>query len=63
MNIPFDITAGKGPVIADPIRTMEVRVLGYYLYLCGLKGNFEGIRLGGGQAASKVPVSADPVHD
>jgi len=23
MNIPFDITAGKGPVIADPIRTME----------------------------------------
>lgn len=24
MNIPFDITAGKGPVIADPIRTMEV---------------------------------------
>ncbi|PSC73649.1 uroporphyrinogen decarboxylase [Micractinium conductrix] len=22
MNIPFDITAGKGPVIADPIRTM-----------------------------------------
>jgi uroporphyrinogen decarboxylase len=25
MNIPFDITAGKGPVIADPIRTMEVR--------------------------------------
>jgi hypothetical protein len=28
MNIPFDITAGKGPVIADPIRTREVRVLG-----------------------------------
>ena len=25
MNIPFDITAGKGPIIADPIRTMEVR--------------------------------------
>jgi uroporphyrinogen decarboxylase len=25
MNIPFDITAGKGPVIAEPIRTMEVR--------------------------------------
>ena len=25
MNIPFDITAGKGPVIADPIRTMAVR--------------------------------------
>lgn len=24
MNIPFDITAGKGPVIFDPIRTMEV---------------------------------------
>lgn len=24
MNIPFDITAGKGPVIPDPIRTMEV---------------------------------------
>eukprot|EP00882_Tetradesmus_deserticola_P009407 GHRQ01009930.1.p1 GENE.GHRQ01009930.1~~GHRQ01009930.1.p1 ORF type:complete len:378 (+),score=155.46 GHRQ01009930.1:169-1302(+) len=23
MNIPFDITAGKGPVIAEPIRTME----------------------------------------
>jgi hypothetical protein len=28
MNIPFDITAGKGPVIADPIRTMEVRGAG-----------------------------------
>lgn len=25
VNIPFDITAGKGPIIADPIRTMEVR--------------------------------------
>jgi hypothetical protein len=25
MNIPFDITAGKGPIIAEPIRTMEVR--------------------------------------
>ncbi|KAL4436151.1 hypothetical protein ABPG77_005599 [Micractinium sp. CCAP 211/92] len=23
MNIPFDITAGKGPIIPDPIRTME----------------------------------------
>lgn len=23
MNIPFDIVAGKGPVIFDPIRTME----------------------------------------
>lgn len=23
MNIPFDITAGKGPIIADPIRTMK----------------------------------------
>ncbi len=23
MNIPFDITAGKGPVIFDPIRTMD----------------------------------------
>lgn len=23
MNIPFDIVAGKGPIIADPIRTME----------------------------------------
>jgi len=23
VNIPFDITAGKGPIIADPIRTME----------------------------------------
>lgn len=23
MNIPFDITAGKGPVIFDPIRTMQ----------------------------------------
>ncbi|KAF6259912.1 uroporphyrinogen-iii decarboxylase [Scenedesmus sp. NREL 46B-D3] len=23
MNIPFDITAGKGPVIAEPIRTLE----------------------------------------
>ena len=25
MNIPFDISAGKGPIIHDPIRTMEVR--------------------------------------
>lgn len=25
MNIPFDITTGKGPIIHDPIRTMEVR--------------------------------------
>ena len=24
MNIPFDITTGKGPIIHDPIRTMEV---------------------------------------
>lgn len=24
MNIPFDIVQGKGPIIADPIRTMEV---------------------------------------
>ena len=24
MNIPFDIVTGKGPVIADPIRSMEV---------------------------------------
>jgi hypothetical protein len=24
MNIPFDIDKGKGPVIADPIRTMAV---------------------------------------
>lgn len=24
MNIPFDISAGKGPIIHDPIRTMEV---------------------------------------
>ena len=24
MNIPFDITAGKGPIIHDPIRTLEV---------------------------------------
>lgn len=23
MNIPFDIIAGKGPVILDPIRTLE----------------------------------------
>ena len=28
VNIPFDITAGKGPIIADPIRTMEVRAAG-----------------------------------
>lgn len=28
MNIPFDITAGKGPVIFDPIRTMEVGARG-----------------------------------
>lgn len=26
LNIPFDITAGQGPIIADPIRSMEVRV-------------------------------------
>ena len=25
MNIPFDISAGKGPIIHDPIRTIEVR--------------------------------------
>lgn len=24
LNIPFDITAGQGPIIADPIRSMEV---------------------------------------
>lgn len=24
MNIPFDISAGKGPIIHDPIRTIEV---------------------------------------
>ena len=24
MNIPFDISSGKGPIIHDPIRTMEV---------------------------------------
>ena len=24
MNIPFDIVQGKGPIIADPIRSMEV---------------------------------------
>ena len=28
MNIPFDISAGKGPIIHDPIRTMEVRMQG-----------------------------------
>ncbi len=26
MNIPFDIVQGKGPIIADPIRSMEVGV-------------------------------------
>lgn len=25
MNIPFDIVQGKGPIIADPIRSMEVQ--------------------------------------
>ena len=25
MGIPFDITAGKGPIIHDPIRTMKAR--------------------------------------
>jgi uroporphyrinogen decarboxylase len=25
MNIPFDISTGKGPVIFDPIRDMKVR--------------------------------------
>lgn len=25
MNIDFDIVTGKGPIIADPIRSMEVR--------------------------------------
>lgn len=24
MNIPFDIVQGKGPIIADPIRSMQV---------------------------------------
>jgi hypothetical protein len=24
MNIPFDIVTGKGPLIENPIRTMEV---------------------------------------
>jgi uroporphyrinogen decarboxylase len=24
MGIPFDITAGKGPIIHEPIRTLEV---------------------------------------
>ena len=24
MNIPFDIDTGRGPIIHDPIRTMEV---------------------------------------
>lgn len=28
LNIPFDITAGQGPIIADPIRSMEVCVWG-----------------------------------
>jgi hypothetical protein len=27
MNIPFDITAGKGPIIMDPIRTQAVSFL------------------------------------
>jgi hypothetical protein len=35
MNIPFDITAGKGPVIADPIRTMQVRISGVRVCGCG----------------------------
>jgi uroporphyrinogen decarboxylase len=32
MNIPFDITAGKGPVIFDPIRTMKVRSAPVYIF-------------------------------
>jgi uroporphyrinogen decarboxylase len=31
MNIPFDITAGKGPVIFDPIRTMKVLIFFRFL--------------------------------
>ncbi len=27
MNIPFDISAGEGPIIHDPIRTMEVSII------------------------------------
>ena len=34
MNIPFDITAGKGPVIFDPIRTMEVGGRAQYIFSC-----------------------------
>ena len=26
MNIPFDIAGGEGPVIYNPIRTLEVRM-------------------------------------
>jgi uroporphyrinogen-III decarboxylase len=33
MNIPFDITAGKGPIIAEPIRTMEVGYC-YWVIVC-----------------------------
>lgn len=36
MNIPFDISAGKGPIIHDPIRTMEVRIFGSALLSLGI---------------------------
>ena len=31
MNIPFDIVTGRGPIIHDPIRTMEVGVIPHSL--------------------------------
>lgn len=34
MNIPFDIDTGKGPIIHEPIRTMEVCTLPRALLHC-----------------------------
>eukprot|EP00882_Tetradesmus_deserticola_P011485 GHRQ01012151.1.p1 GENE.GHRQ01012151.1~~GHRQ01012151.1.p1 ORF type:complete len:176 (+),score=69.82 GHRQ01012151.1:92-619(+) len=50
MNIPFDITAGKGPVIAEPIRTMEVSSRAGGTWLC----------VAAAAAAAAVAASASP---
>ena len=64
VNIPFDITAGKGPIIADPIRTMEVRAAGQggAGLGCGAAAGAAAdacATLGGARAgASRVPAAA-----
>lgn len=44
VNIPFDITAGKGPIIADPIRTMEASASSSFV--SGLLGLFRLLWVG-----------------